>query len=244
MDRYRAQILGGMTGALALWETCILSSFLTNCGTWVGIREDTIKRCEALQNLFLLVLMKLPHSTPSLACRAMCGMLSVRVRIMREKLRLVVAIRNLSEETLAKQVFREQKDLGLPGLVKEAQDICIKIGIRDITEVDVTKEEMEDALETYNVKLTKEEMGEKIKYHEMKNEDIRKPQKFLEEMNLEECSIAMRVKSFMVDCPGNMRARYKGREDCLRCKLKPEFQGPAMRETQGHLEVCSGYSEF
>ena len=94
-----------------------------------------------------------------------------------------------------------------------------------------TKEEMEDALETYNLKLTKEEMDDKIKYHEMKNEDIRKLQKFLEEMNLEECSIAMRVKSFMVDCPGNMRARYNGREDCLRCKLKPEFQGPAMRET-------------
>ena len=37
---FRAQILGSMTGALALWETCILSSLLTNCGTWVGIRED------------------------------------------------------------------------------------------------------------------------------------------------------------------------------------------------------------
>ena len=156
----------------------------------------------------------------------------------------MVAIRNLSEETLAKQVFREQKDLGLPGLVKEVQDICKKVGIRDISEEDVTKEEMEDALVTYNLKLTKEEMGDKLKYQEMKNEDIRKPQKFLEEMNLEECSIAMRVKCFMMDCPGNMRARYKGRETCLRCKLKPEFQGPAMRETQGHLEVCSGYSEL
>ena len=127
---------------------------------------------------------------------------------MREKLRFLVAIRKLSEETLAKEVFMEQQDLGLPGLVTKAQEICRKIWIRDITKEDVTKDDMEDALEIYNLKLTKEEMGDKQKYHELKNEDIRKPHKFLEDMNIEECSIAMRVKSFMVDCPGNMRARY------------------------------------
>ena len=41
-----------------------------------------------------------------------------------------------------------------------------------------------------------------------------------------------------------MRAKYKNREVCLRCKLKPGVQGPAMRETQEHLEVCIGYSNF
>ena len=133
--------------------------------------------------------------------------------------------------------------MGHPGLLKEAQEICVKIGIRDVTKEEVTKEEMEEALVMYNLKMTKEEMGDKKKYVNMKNDDIRKPQKFLEEMNIEECSVAMRVKCVMVDCPGNMKARYKGREVCLKCKLKPGFQGPAMRETQQHLEVCEGYSE-
>jgi hypothetical protein len=131
-----------------------------------------------------------------------------------------------------------------PGLVKEAQEICQKIGMGDLSEEDVTKEEMEDAIEIYNLKMTKEEMGDKQKYREIKNEDIRKPQIFLKEMNLEQCSVAMRLKCFMIDCPGNMRAKYKNREVCLRCKLKPGFQGPAMRETQEHLEVCDGYRQF
>ena len=61
---------------------------------------------------------------------------------------------------------------------------------------------------------------------------------------MEHCSVAMRLKCFMIDCPGNMRAKYKGREDCFRCKLKPGVQGPAMRETQEHLEICHGYSQF
>lgn len=60
-------------------------------------------------------------------------------------------------------MFREQKYLGLPGLVKEAQEICQKIGIGDISEEDITKEKMEDALEIYNLKMTKEEMGDKLK---------------------------------------------------------------------------------
>ena len=128
--------------------------------------------------------------------------------------------------------------------MRESQDICKKIGISDITEEDITKEELEDALEIYNLKITKEEMGDKDKYREMKNEDLRKPQKFLEDMNLEQCSVAMRVKCYMVDCPGNMRAKYKGREICLRCKLKPEFHGPNMRETQEHLEICQGYRDL
>ena len=241
---FRAQILGGMTGALALWETCILSSLLTNCGTWMDIKENTIKKCEALQNLYLQVLLKLPHSTPSLAPRAMCGIWSMRARIWQEKLRLVVALKNLSEETLAKEIYREQQELGLPGLVKEAQEICKSIGIKDITIENVTKEEVEDALDMYNLKSTKEEMGDKVKYKDMKKEDFRKPQSFLKEMNLEQCSVAMRLKCFMIDCPGNMRNKYKGREECIRCKLKSGVEGPAMRETQDHLEVCHGYSKY
>ena len=80
-------------------------------------------------------------------------------------------------------------------------------------------------------------MGDKPKNSEVKNEDIRKPHKILQEMNIVECSIAMRVICFMIDCPGNMRAEYKGREVCLKCKLK-------VRESQGHLEVCHGYREY
>ena len=41
---------------------------------------------------------------------------------------------------------------------------------------------MEDALEIYKLMTTKEEIGDKQMYSEMKKEDIRKPQKILQEM--------------------------------------------------------------
>ena len=78
----------------------------------------------------------------------------------------------------------------------------------------------------------------------MKNEDTRKMQKFLEEMNLEECCVAMRVKCYMIDCSGNMRAKYRDREECLKCTPRQGREGPGMLETQKHLEVCAGYERF
>ena len=71
---------------------------------------------------------------------------------------------------------------------------------------------MEDALEIYNLKMTKEEMGDKQKYREIKKEDIRKPQKILQEMNLVEGSIVVSEKWFIIDCPGHMKPTYNGRE--------------------------------
>ena len=75
----------------------------------------------------------------------------------------------------------------------------------------------------------------------MKNEDTRKMQKFLEDMSLEECCVAMQVKCFMIDWAGNMRAKYRGQEECLKCKSRLGIEGPGMQETQEQLEVCDGY---
>ena len=131
----------------------------------------------------------------------------IRWQIWREKLSLVDAIKKLDDNTLAKETFNSQLDLGLPGLVMEVKEICSKIGIADICENSVTKEEVKDALEIHHLKIMKEEMGDKEKYKDIKNEDIRKPQEFLKEMNLEQCAIATRVKCYMINCAGNMRGR-------------------------------------
>ena len=51
----------GMVGALSLWEACFLPSLLNNCGTWISIREETIKKLDALKNMCFLTLLKMPH---------------------------------------------------------------------------------------------------------------------------------------------------------------------------------------
>ena len=163
-------------------------------------------------------------------------------RIWKEKLALGAALRVLDDDVLAKEIFTDQRELGLPGLVEETQEICKTIGVKDISQEDISKDEIQDALEIHHLRTIKEEMGDKKKYQNIKIEDVKKPQDFLQDLNMEECCVAMRIKCFMIDCSGNMRSKYKGREVCLKCCLKPGVQGPDMRETQNHLELCESYT--
>ena len=152
-----------------------------NCGTWLNISGETIKKLDDLQNLFVLVLLKLPHPTPCLSMRALTGMPGMRWRIWKQKISLVDAIKKLDNNTLAKETFNDQLELGLPGLVQEVKEICRTLQIPDITENNVTREEVKDALDIHHLKNIKQEMGEKVKYKDMKNEDLRKPQQFMKE---------------------------------------------------------------
>ena len=241
---FRMQILGGMVGAIDIWEAAILPSLLHNSGTWVDISEETLKKLDSLQNLFVQVLLKLPHSTPLPALRGVTGLLGMKWRIWREKLMMVDAIRKLDEDTLAKEMFDEQIYLGLPGLTTEVQNICKQIGVSNICQEEVTKEEVEEAIRTHHLKALKIEMEPMKKCKDIKNTDMRKIQTFLTTSNLEESCIGMRIKTYMIKCAGNMSRLYRGREECIMCILKPSVQGPNQWETQDHMELCSGYEHL
>ena len=50
---YRAQVVGGVLGAIQLYEACIVSSLLNNCSTWLGMKEEQYKLLDACQYDFL-----------------------------------------------------------------------------------------------------------------------------------------------------------------------------------------------
>ena len=64
---YRMQVVGGVVGALEMFETCIISSLLNNSSTWIGITEQQEKKSDNSQYEFVRSLLHLPVSTP-LAC--------------------------------------------------------------------------------------------------------------------------------------------------------------------------------
>ena len=39
-----------------------IPSLLNNCGLWIGIKDETIKKLDALQNMCVLTLLKMPLS--------------------------------------------------------------------------------------------------------------------------------------------------------------------------------------
>jgi hypothetical protein len=116
---YRMQVVGGMIGAINIWNVCIVSSLLSNCSVWTEISKKSIKQLDDLQNLFVRTLLHLPSSTPLPGLRGITGLLGMKWRVWQEKLCLVQSIRRLDDDTLAKQVFDQQVSMGWPGLAKD-----------------------------------------------------------------------------------------------------------------------------
>ena len=65
VEDFRMQVVGGMTAAIDLYESCIVSSLLTNSGTWTEIGDSEIELLDEKQNNFCRALLQLPMSNPS-----------------------------------------------------------------------------------------------------------------------------------------------------------------------------------
>ena len=74
MEDFIMQAVGEVESAIALYESCIILSLLSNAATWMEIRKETEYKLDDIQDLFGRVLLQVPQSTPSLATRAALGL--------------------------------------------------------------------------------------------------------------------------------------------------------------------------
>ena len=239
-EDHRMQVVGGVLGALDIYNTCIVPSLLNNCSVWVDIQEKAVKQLDALQNMFVKTLLHLPDSTPSLALRAITGMRGMQWLIWEQKLLLILAIRRLEEHTLARQIFDQQLEEGLPGLTEEASRICKEIRIPDVCKEDVSKDDILAILNHHHADL-KRKMADKEKCKELLKVDLRVPQPYLASACLAEARMGARVQLRMVRCPGNMPGLYQGRMECETCGPWRKTGEEAPVCTQEHLKTCRAY---
>ena len=71
---------------------------------------------------------------------------------------MVDGIRKLEENTRAKEIFEKQLYLGLPCLTTEVPNICKQIGIGNICQEEITKDEVKDAIKSHHMKALKTKM--------------------------------------------------------------------------------------
>ena len=92
-------------------------------------------------------------------------------RIGQEKVFLLQRIIKFEEGTLAKQVYTEGRELGLPGLWKEVSEICEDVDILDINDSVVSKETIRTTIFEQHYSFMMGEMEEKLE--DIKLEDFR-----------------------------------------------------------------------
>ena len=208
--------------AKILWESAIVPSLLSGAGTWVGITNKEEVKCEELQELYWRTVFQVPKGTPKVMLRAETSSLKMKFRIWREKMRIVMMIRN-QKRSLARAVHEEQVAMGWPGLATEVTEICKTIGVEDMNLENVDKGEVDEAILYANMKEMKVEMEKCEKLKEVKNEDFRKEQDYLMEKSVDKGRMAFRLRSRMVPkVKMNFKNMHRNNLKCEECGMEEE----------------------
>ena len=236
LDTVEMRAMGGLMAAKHLWEGAIVPSLLSGAGTWVGITAKEEEMCEELQELFWRTILQVPRGTPRVMLTAETACRKMKLRIWKEKLRLARRIKR-QDGSLAKAIFDEQVVMGWPGLAKEVEVICKEVGLENVYEKEVGREELEEAIFYANQKMMKEEMLKYEKLKSVKDGDFRKEQEYMEEKGVERARTAFRIRTRMLK---KVKMNYKNNHrDNLKCENCDWMED----ESQEHIMICPAWKE-
>ena len=83
MEDVRMMVVGGVLGAIDIWELALLPSLLNNSENWIKISDEDIKLLEDVQELFLRNVFAVPTSVPKPAACWDTAMMMVKMRIIK-----------------------------------------------------------------------------------------------------------------------------------------------------------------
>ena len=145
--------------------------------------------------------------TPRAALAWDCGAIKMKYRIMEKKLNFLNYILNQSENSLAYQILKEQKENDFPGLVKECTLFIDELKIEDpfmkkFSKLGWKRIVKKAILEANSIELKNEILEyKKLKNADMKNEQFER-KNYIRKLNLQQartkfkyrCSMTQHVK--------------------------------------------------
>ena len=235
VETIEMQTMGSLMAAKQLWEQAIVPSLLSGAGTWVDISPESEALCEDLQEEFWRVMMQVSKSSPKVMLTAETSSIRMKERIWQMKL---LTARNImrNKESLAYQIYREQVDMSWPGLAREVEEICQKIGLKNLNDEDSSKEEIKEAIFFRNYLDMKEDMEKYKKLEAIKNEDFREAQQYMEFKSIDQARMAYRIRCKMVK---SIKDNFKNSYSDLACD---NCQDGSL-DSQSHAVMCPGWEE-
>ena len=241
VEDWRAQCVGGFRSAIDLWEMAVLPSLMYNAGTWVEISKETEEVLENLQLFFMRLVLRVPQGTPKLALRSETGLMSMRLRVYREKCLLVHHIRGLEENAMARMMYEEQRKNSWPGLADEVSRICTILRVEDGNHTSLSKgayrRVVDSACRELDEKEMKEGMAGKTKLERLVNDDCLLKD-YMNKKSLKDVRDTFRARTQLVEgIKGNFKNRHRNSDlQCQGCK--------SVEDTQLHVLVCAAYGDL
>ena len=225
-----------------LWERCAIPSLLYGAGTWVEMTTATIKRLNNLQYWFLRLVLQVGKGAPLTSLTWETGCMEMGLRVAIEKVSMVLHIRSLDDDALAKRVYEEQKTKNWPGLAKETAEICKNLNVEDCNETVLSKAEYRkmfiEACKLKDEDTQRKEAKEKIKCERIL-EDCYGQKEYIRCKSLYEARKMYKTRVGLRPFAGNYSHsnRFKTNLMC-KCALK--------KETESHLlyRKCPIYQDI
>ena len=131
IDDCRAHMVGGIRAGIQVWELAVIPYSLNNCDTWTEMSEKATDTLNKLQNSFFCHIFAVGSGCPSPAYLWDTATLTMTNRIIKKKLLFYHHLKNLPEDTLAKEILTAQEKYLLPGLAFECQKYLADMTIYD-----------------------------------------------------------------------------------------------------------------
>ena len=134
---------------------------------------------------------------------------------------------------MAKSVQETAEAKNWPGLGREVRQICGIIGIPDINNQYLRKQEIKKALEISHFEDMMSKFESSKKLEDISLDNFREIQGYFNDQNLEAARMKFRIRTKMVNnIPGNFKNKYKNIPNGLKCTLCPS------QMTQNHCIEC------
>ena len=155
------------------------------------------------------------------------GVMDMGLRVAKEKVLMVLHLRQLGEDTLAGSIYREQVARGWPGLAQEVKDICTELKIEDANTTGMLKEDFKSILNLACMSAN-EQILRKLAQNKSKCSTILKEvcgkKKYMENMKIQEVRKCFKARTMMLPFAGNYAAdrRYAKSGWLCRCGVREE----------------------
>ena len=170
------------------------------------------------------------------------GLMDMKFRIYKEKLSMILHLKDLDDQSLASQIYREQLGKGWPGLAKETKEICEELHIEDVNATTMSKNEfkrlIKGAIQTKHEANLREQSQGKTKCYNIMKEGYGKKEN-MNEKKIKEVRLMFKSRVGILPFAGNFShdKRFSKTNWLCRCGLK---------ENEAHLTAgtCPIYDDI
>ena len=165
------------------------------------------------------------------------------LRVWKEKILLVLHLRQLDEESLASRVYKEQLANKWPGLAEEVEKICKQLGVESANscrlDIKSYKKMITEACHKKNEERIRENTNNSIKCERIKKEEYGR-KKYLKETNINYVRELFKARFGLKEFAGNFPNSTKFKKSDWMCKCKLQ------KEKEDHIKEgnCEAYKDL